>query len=294
MIVITGATGNVGSKLTEKLLADGQKLRLIARHRDKLEPYEKKGAEVAAGSVLDTDFLTKAYSGARAVLTMMPADLSAEDIGAYQKQTAESIFAAVRDSGVKHVVNLSSLGGHTSEGTGIVAGLARLESMLNELSGVNILHLRPGYFMENLLGYAGMIKGMGVMGGEILPDTRMSLVATKDVAAVAAEQLTRLDFTGHSVLPIMGSRDYTMSEVAKVFGTAIGKLDLQYVAVPSDQVIGGLMQMGASESVAKSFIELGDAINNGTMSVDKRTPESTTPTTIEEFSSLFAGVYQAA
>ena len=46
MIVITGASGNVGSKVTEKLITDGKKLRLIARHRDKLEPYEKKGAEI--------------------------------------------------------------------------------------------------------------------------------------------------------------------------------------------------------------------------------------------------------
>ena len=73
MIAITGATGDVGSKLTEKLLADGQKLRLIARHQDKLEPYEKNGADAAAGSILDTNFLKKAYSGAHAVLTMMPA-----------------------------------------------------------------------------------------------------------------------------------------------------------------------------------------------------------------------------
>jgi uncharacterized protein YbjT (DUF2867 family) len=293
MIAITGATGNVGSKITDILLQKGEKVRLIARHGEKLEPFAKRGAEIAAGSILDTAFLTEAYEGAKAVLTMLPADFTAPDIGAYQEKAGESILSAVKSSGVTHVVNLSSLGGHTAVGTGIVAGLARLEAKLNGLGGVTILHLRPSYFMENLLGQIGMIKSMGMFGSAIKPDVSFPLVATRDIARVAAEKLAKLGFKGHSVLPIMGPRNYTMAEAARALGAAIGKPDLKYVEFPADQVKAALMQMGLSASVADSFNGLSEGINNGAMVFDKRTPESTTPTTIEEFAKLFARVYNA-
>jgi uncharacterized protein YbjT (DUF2867 family) len=293
MIVITGATGNVGSKLTDILLNSGQKLRLIARHREKLEPYSERGAEIATGSLVDTSFLTETYTGAKAVFTMLPADFTAPDITAYQDKAGGSVFTAVRDSGVKYVVNLSSLGGHTPVGVGIVAGLAKLEVKLNGLKEVNILHLRSGYFMENLLGSIGMIKNMGVVGGPIKHDVSMSLIATQDIAQVAAEKLMKLDFSGHSVLPLMGPRNYTMDEVWTVLSAAIGKPDLRYAQFPAAQVKEGLMQMmGVSESVADSFIGLSEGMNNGLLNVEKRIPATTTPTTIEEFAKLFADVYK--
>lgn len=119
------------------------------------------------GSILDTAFLTKASTGAKAVLTMMPGDFQAPNVRAYQEKVAESVFAAVKSSGVKSVVNLSSLGGHTTSGNGIVGGLGILEGKLNTLKGVNVLHLRPSYFMENLLGNIGMVKLMGMMDSTI-------------------------------------------------------------------------------------------------------------------------------
>jgi uncharacterized protein YbjT (DUF2867 family) len=168
------------------------------------------------------------------------------------------------------VVNLSSLGGHTPVGVGIVAGLAKLEVKLNGLKEVNILHLRSGYFMENLLGSIGMIKNMGVVGGPIKHDVSMSLIATQDIAQVAAEKLMKLDFSGHSVLPLMGPRNYTMDEVWTVLSAAIGKPDLRYAQFPAAQVKEGLMQMmGVSESVADSFIGLSEGMNNGLLNVEK-------------------------
>lgn len=291
MIVITGATGKVGSKISDLLLKSGQKVRLIARHEEKLGPYKERGAQIAAGSILDTVFLTKAYSGAKVVLTMLPGDFTAVDVGAYQEKAGESVFNAIKNSGVKYVVNLSSLGGHTVVDTGIVAGLAKLEKKLGTLKDMNVLHLRPSYFMENFLGNIGMIKAMGVMGSTVRPDVSIPLVATQDIAKVAAEKLTNLDFRGHSVLPIMGPRNYTMVEVAAALGKSVGKPDLKYVQFPQDQAKQGLMGMGISASMADSYLGLANGINKGVMDFDKRTPASTTPTTIEEFANLFAFVY---
>jgi uncharacterized protein YbjT (DUF2867 family) len=294
MYTILGATGNIGSRVAEALLAKGEKVRVIARSADKLQPFAAKGAEVLAGDAKDTAFLTKAFTGSKAVLVMISTGYGTSDVTAEQNAIGESITSAITASGVKYVVNISSVGGHTEEKTGIVAGLARQEKRLNALDGVNVLHLRPSYFLENLLGNIGMIKGMGINGSAIKGDVAYPLVATKDIAEVATKRLLALDFTGKSVLPILGAKDYSMNEVTKALGAAIGKPDLNYIAFPYDQARGGMVQNGFSESVADAFIAMSDGINSGVFNTEVRTSENTTPTTIDEFATtLFAHVYNA-
>lgn len=294
MYTILGATGNIGSRVTEALLANGEKVRVIARSADKLQQFAAKGAEVFAGDAKDTAFLTKAFTGSKAVLVMVSTGHTVPDIPAEQNALGESITSAIKASGVKYVVNISSVGGHTEEKTGVVAGLARQEKRLNALEGVNVLHLRPSYFFENLLGNIGMIKGMGINGSAIKGDRAYPLVATKDIAAVATKKLLALDFTGKSVLPILGAKDYSMNEITKALGAAIGKPELNYVAFPYDQAKAGMVQAGLSESLADAYVAMSEGINLGVFNTEVRTAESTTPTTIEEFATTtFTRVYNA-
>lgn len=294
MYTILGATGNIGSRVAEALLAKGEKVRVIARSADKLQVLAAKGAEVFAGDAKDTALLTKAFTGAKAVLVMISTGYTEPNVAAKQNILGESITQAIKAADVKYVVNISSVGGHTEEKTGIVAGLARQEKRLNELEGVNVLHLRPSYFFENLLGNVGMIKGMGINGSAIRGDVAFPLVATKDIAEVATQKLLALDFTGKSVLPILGPKDYSMNEITKALGAAIGKPDLNYVAFPYDQARGGMLQGGLSESLADAYIALSDGINSGVLNTEVRNAASTTPTSIEEFATtVFAHVYNS-
>lgn len=294
MYTILGATGNIGSRVTEALLAKGEKVRVIARSADKLQRFADHGAEIFAGDANDTAFLTQAFTGSKAVLVMVSTGFTVPDVPAEQNALGESITAAIKASGVKYVVNISSVGGHTEEKTGVVAGLARQEKRLNALEGVNVLHLRPSYFFENLLGNIGMIKGMGINGSAIHGDRAFPLVATKDIAEVATKKLLALDFTGKSVLPILGAKDYSMNEITKALGAAIGKPELNYVAFPYDQAKAGMLQAGLSESLADAYVAMSDGINLGVFNHEPRTAESTTPTTVEEFATTtFAHVYNA-
>ncbi len=294
MYTILGATGNIGSRVSEALLAKGEKVRVIARSADKLQAFAAKGAEVLVGDANDTAFLTKAFTGSKAVLVMISTGFTTPDVPAAQNALGESITSAIKASGVKYVINISSVGGHTEEKTGVIAGLARQEQRLNALDGVNVLHLRPSYFFENLLGNIGMIKGMGINGSAIRGDQAFPLVATKDIAEVATKKLLALDFTGKSVLPVLGAKDYSMNDVTKALGAAIGKPDLSYVAFPYDQARGAMVQGGLSESVADGYIVMSEGINTGVLNTEIRTAESTTPTTIEEFATtVFAHVYNA-
>lgn len=294
MIVVIGATGNIGRKVAERLLAEGEKVRAVARGKDRLAALAAQGAETSVGSVEDPIFLAKAFAGADAVLAMIPTNLQAEDVGGYQDRAGEAIARALRDSGAKHVVEISSMGAHTDQGTGIVAGLARQERRLDALPGVHVLHLRPGYFMENLLGFAPMVKGMGILGTPIKPDARIHFIATQDIAKVAAERLRKRDFTGKQVQELIGPRDVAMQEVASILGKAIGRPDLPYVQFPYDQARQAMVGMGLSPSVADSFVVLNRAFNeNDLFRAKTRDAKNTTPTTLEEFAPVFAEAYRA-
>jgi len=295
MLVITGATGKTGSKLTEMLLEKGHKVKVIGRDAGKLKAFTAKGAEAAVGDVADKTFLTNAYKGAEAVFTLIPPNFGVADFRAYQEQIGESIIAAIKGSGVRYVVNLSSQGAHLPERTGPIKGLHDQEQRLNKLEGVNVLHLRPTYFMENLLMNIDMIRKMNIMGSAVRGDVKFAMIATKDIAAYAAERLVKRDFAGKSVVDLLGERDLSLSETAAIIGKKLGKPDLAYVSFPYEDAEKGMVAMGLTPDMSRLYIEMSRALNEGLFAVNiPRTKENTTPTAFEAFADLFADAYQAS
>ena len=166
--------------------------------------------------------------------------------------------------------------------------------LFGELQAVNVLNLRPSYFMENLFGQIGIVKQMGFGGSPMKGDIAVPMVATKDIGAVALKRLLDLDFTGNNVEYILGQRDLTYDETMEILGNAIGIHGLKYVQFPYDAAKNAMVQSGfCSENVADLMNGLSEAFNEGKGQNDyKRTPENTTPTSIEEFAHVFAAVYK--
>jgi len=291
-ITILGATGKVGSKTVNNLLGKGHTLRLIARHADKLQEFANKpGVEIHAGDSFDSDFMAHVMSGSDVAFLMMPTSLDAQNAGDYQDKMGNAQMEAIKKSGIKKVLFLSSVGGHTEEHTGMVAGLARQELRLKQLADVDVLILRPSYFMENFFSNISLIKNMGINGSTIFSEKHFPIIATVDIAKTAAELLDDLSWRGKAILPLLGPKDYNMSEVTRALGAAINKPELQYVRFPDDQAKQSMIQWGISESVAQAFVEMTEGINLGYFNTEKRDSNSTTETTIEEFAKTFAYVY---
>ncbi len=294
MITIMGATGHTGKAIAEKLLAAGVKVRVLGRAQDKLKALVEQGAEAAVGDAADAAWLTRAFRGADAVYTLIPPNMAAPDFRAYQDQLGAATAQAVKDSGVGHVVFLSSIGADKHEGTGPIAGLHAQEKRLRE-SGANVLALRPTYFMENHFATLGLIKHQGINGGALAPDLAFPQVATRDIADRAAEALRKRDWSKFTVREILGPRDLSMREATSIIGGRIGKPDLAYVQFPYDDFAKSLVGMGISASLAGQYAEMAKAFNEGVIrSVEGRTPANTTPTTFEAFADILAGAYAAA
>jgi uncharacterized protein YbjT (DUF2867 family) len=287
--VILGASGNTGSIIADSLLSKGKKVRVVGREAARLQRFVRKGAEAFTGDVSDAVALTKAFRGARAAYLMLPPITSRED----QERESDAIAKAVTESGLRYAVHLSSYGAHVPEGTGPVTGLHSSEQKLNVIGGLNVLHLRAAYFMENNLAAIGMIQERGIFGHALLPDLKLPMTATRDVGDYAAQRVLELDFSGKQTRELLGERDVSMAEATAIIARGIGKPDLRYVQFPYDQVQQVLEQMGMAPKKAGVYIEMFKAINTGVLAAQEpRSRENTTTTSFEEFvQDVFAPAY---
>jgi uncharacterized protein YbjT (DUF2867 family) len=295
MITVMGASGNTGRRISEQLLQEGENIRALGRSAAKLAGLESKGAEVLTGDAIDTGFLTGAFRGADTIYTLLPPDPQSPDLRKKWDQEGEAIVTAIRASAVRYVVFLSSIGADLPEGTGPIAGLHGQEDRLRRLQGVNVLILRPASFFENFYATLGLIKHQGINGGAVAPDLPMPMIATRDIADVAARALKARDWTGMVVRELLGARDLTFAEATRIIGAHIGKPDLQYVQFPYADFAASLVQMGISQNVAGLYAEMARAFNEGKIeSREGRRPENTTPTRFEDFAEVLARAYEAA
>jgi len=287
--VILGASGNTGAIISDSLLSKGHKVRVLGRDAGRLQRFVRKGAEAFTADMSDAAALTKAFGGARAAYLILPPITTRED----QERQSDAIAKAVKESGLRYAVYLSSYGAHVPEGTGPVTGLHSSEQKLNAIGGLNVLHLRAAYFMENNLAAISMIQEMGIFGHALLPDLKLPMMATRDVGDYAAQRLLDLDFSGKQTRELLGERDLSMTEATAIIARGIGKPDLRYVQFPYDQVQQGLEQMGMTPKKAAVYIEMFKAINASVLAAQEpRSRENTTPTSFEQFvQDVFAPAY---
>jgi uncharacterized protein YbjT (DUF2867 family) len=172
--------------------------------------------------------------------------------------------------------------------------LHSLEKKLESIDGLNVLSLRAGFFMENLLAQIGIIQSLGFMAGPLRADLPLAMIATGDIGEAAAASLAKLDFSGKQTRELLGARHVTNAEAAKIIGTAIGKADLPYRQAPAAVLKPAMMQMGMSSNMVDLYLEMAEALNTGHMkSQEERSPRNTTATTLETFvAEVFAPAYR--
>ncbi|UMY64563.1 MULTISPECIES: NmrA family NAD(P)-binding protein [unclassified Flavobacterium] len=280
MIVITGATGKIGSQVASQLAAMGHKVRIMGRDAGSLARLTTVNIESVEGNMNDITFLTNAFKGATAALLMLPPSREAADFGAFQDEVGLAQVGAVKNAGIKHIVFLSSQGAHDIEHTGTVKGLGRQEARLNALPPeVNVISLRPEAFMENSIDSLRLFQ---TIASPLRPDVRTGQIATRDIANFAAQRLSKLDFTGKTHQDLLGDREYSQSEIARIAGRAIGR-PLEYLQLSYADYQQKLIEAGMSENRAAMITERYKAINDGRFNSGVRDAVSTTPTSFEEF-----------
>lgn len=289
VITVLGATGNVGSKIAYLLLSRGERLkvRVVGRDATKLKIFKERGADILVGDVTDIPFLTSVLKGSTSAFVMIPPDYTAPSFINHYESVSRALFDSIKASGVKHIVNLSSFGAEHPAGTGPIKGLYLHEQRLNRLENVNIIHLRPTYFMENLLMNIPFIKSQGIMGGAIKGDLKFPIIATQDIAERAVDYLLAENFSGKKVVELLGASDISYDEAAAIISEVVGK-KIPYITFDGPSTKGALVGLGLSADTAEQFVEMSEAFNSGLISSKgKRTKENTTSTKLSDFAKVF-------
>jgi len=224
----------------------------------------------------------------------LPYDPQESDYYAQQSRVGEAVLKAVCQSGVRHVVFLSSVGADQPSGTGMIVSMHAQEERTRRLDGTNVLILRPGPFFENLYGILELIRHEGISGDSFAPDLLLPMIATRDIADAATKALKDRNWNGIVVRELLGQRDISFAEATRIIGERIGKPDLKYVQFPYADTVKALTQFGFSENIATLEVEVAHAANEGRIkSREGRNPENTTPTRFENFADELAPVYHA-
>ena len=283
MIAVMGAAGNVGSKLADLLLDEGQPVRAL-EHVRSLERLGRRGAEVVSGDLADAGDVDRLLKDATAALVTLPDVVTDPEFTATRSRMSQVIADAIAGSGVEHVVALSTVAAGQPDAVGPPAGLRELERRLAALPDVNVLVLRSSFYMENLLAALPLIRAQGINGSAVDGDLRLPMLATRDVARAAARRLLRRDVTGHRVELLVGPEDVSLREATRALGERLGLPELPYVQFPPADVRGALVGAGMSEAGASAMVEMQLALNRaGSFDALRRAADATGPTRLEEF-----------
>lgn len=281
-IVVTTPTGNTGGRIAQQLIAAGEKVAVLVRDPARLADVIRQNATVYQGSVDDPEALTQATRNADALYLVVPYNFGTFHLRQWQRQVGEAAATAIATNAIPHVVNLSSNGAHLPEGMGPISGLHAVEQSLNAVAA-NVVHLRPGFFMENYLMQVDAIRTAHQVFMPIAGGRRLAMIATQDIADVATKLLRDRAWRGQSVLGLHGAADLSFDEAAQILGQVFNQ-PVIHVETTLEQFRDTLMQLGATGNVAAEYVEMWSSLARPDYTpAEPRTPETTTPTTFARF-----------
>lgn len=288
-ITIMGSLGHIGLPLTEQLVKQGHDVTVITSSANRKQAIETLGAKAAVGGVEDADFLTKAFTCADAVHTMVPPDLGAPDLAARTKKIGKAIVQAIVNSGVQNVLYVSSYGAHLPEGTGLIKDHHFIENDLCDLNLKSLVLLRACYIYYNTFAYIPMIKATGNIYTNYGGDDLVTFVSPKDISEAAAEELTST--TKGRRIRYVASDERTCNEAAKALGDAIGK-EIQWIIISDEQFKANLEANGVPAGLAAELTELYAACHTGLLHEDYEKHKPVLgKVKLEDFAKEFAARY---
>lgn len=262
MYAITGVTGHVGGAAARELLARGEPVRAVVRNAARGADWSGAGAEVSVADFGDRAALAEAFRGCRGAFVMLPTDPAATDADAHHRGLADSIAGAVLDSGVAHVVMLSSIGAELAEGTGPIRWLHHMENRLRE-TGVPLTAIRAAHFQEKVETVLDAATGAGVypvFGASA--DVPVPMVATRDIGGLVAASLTAPAEAGEII--DLDGHEYSERQVAEELAAVLGR-PLTVVTVPRPAWVGTMVEGGVPPHLAEELAGLYDADQRGVL-----------------------------
>ncbi len=257
--LITGATGDVGSKVVDLLIQRGNRPRVFVRDANKAQSRFRDRVDICLGDLANAEALRTALKGIDVLFLVN----SGPEIPVRDELAANIAKAA----GVRHLVKLSSM--DVQQGLAIGAWHERGEAAIRT-SGIPFTFVQPTGFMSNLLAWANSIKKEGLVRSST-GDGKRAFIHSDDIAAVATEALTTRNYIGQSLL-ITGPEALSFAEVTATIATAIGK-QLTFQPIPDEEARQRYSVISASTEETEAHVSLWRAIREGRLAAVTDTVE---------------------
>ena len=281
-IVIAAASGNIGRRTAEKVIQAGAETIILDRHPEKLVDLVAQGAIVEPISSDDAQGLIEITRQAEALFWLTPPKLDVPNLRAWYLQTAKAGANAVAVNGIARVVNISTIGAGAKPNLGTVSLSGDVESLFNQ-TAAHVVHLRPGYFMENFLAQVETIQSDRIVRFPYASDHDIPWISTDDIGDVAAHYLLDQRWAGQWTRNLMGPENLTLLETAAILSRVLGS-SIEYAQVSIASLRQQFAAMGATAEVQQEMGDLFRALGDPAgIYATARTPEAATPTTFEQF-----------
>jgi len=281
MIVITTPTGTIGQQVLQKLMDSGETIRVIARDPSRLPARSQERVGVLHGSHSDSEVVDRAFEGADSVFWVVPPDFEANNVEKRYLEFIRPACEAFKSRGVKRVVAVSALGRGWPKPAGLVSASVAMDDLIAS-TGVAFRALTMPSFMDNFLRQVEPIKNKGMFFSPMSGDWKAPTCATRDIAAVAAKLLLDSSWSGSGDVPVLGPEDLSCNEMAQIISEVLGR-PVRFQQISFEAFKAGLIESGASESMATGMVEMMVAKNEGLDNMEPRTAESTTPTSFRQW-----------
>jgi uncharacterized protein YbjT (DUF2867 family) len=248
MYLVTGATGNVGSEVVARLVADGEEVRVFTRDPGKVAHWRDR-VQAATGDFGEPATFARAIAGAEGAFLMN---------GGLEAESFRRLVAAAKAQGNPRIVFLSTILATTPD---LLIGQMHKdkEDAIRE-SGLPGTFLRPGAFMTNAYQWIGTIKAEGVVynpmgAGKAAP------IAPDDIAAVAVKALTTPSLAGEA-FELTGGELLSVPEQVEILADVLGR-PIRCVDVPAETAIQGLVRAGLPAHLAAAVGQSFEAVRQG-------------------------------
>lgn len=288
LFVVTAATSATGSAVAQALLESGSTVVTVGREHHRLLPYAERGALTYLSALDDPGRLATVMANATGAFVMIAPGLipDSTDFPAYLRAViaaqAHAVQTAYRHGRLRRVVTLSGWAANHPEARGPVWGLRRLEQAI-DATGVPAVHLRAGWFMENLLPDIAAIRATDTTGGLLPPDLPLPMIATSDLGQVAAEFLRGDRPLTPGPVEVTGPADRTLAEATRLIGAAVGVPEARYDVRTADAVRAALKTSGFSDHMADGTVDMTRDVADRRIRVHRPDGTITTSTTLEDF-----------
>ncbi|MDR2039472.1 MAG: NmrA family NAD(P)-binding protein [Bacteroidales bacterium] len=278
MIIIVGASGQIGSNIVKELVAHQTPVRAIT-HQAKYD----FGPSVETGNadLLNTDDVIKAFKGGTTAFLLTPEKHNVEDIIEETGKIIDNYKIAIKKTGIRRIVGLSCVGAHVKNNTGNILMSRLLEQAFIEFD-IEKIFVRPSYFYSNWLGYVDLMNEAGILPTFFPADLEVEMHAPVDVARFVAQCIMKNEGkNGTTVHELAGTR-YSSKNIADIFAKKLNKA-IQVQVISKEERIPALMSAGFTENAARNMSDMTQAVIDKVTSFEFEDKVIRLPTSFDDY-----------